>query len=102
MAAFSRVPNSRNSGPFVLAFETSAVPTPTPGSFCYHMYVSVSPLSASVALPLRVTGVRYGMVYDAGADTTGAELPVGVISQPWFCTGPPCAVSPVNALTPDD
>ena len=54
---------------------SSDVPAPfgeAPRSFCSHEYVSGSP-SASVALPVRANGVRSGIVYCAGAETSGSS-----------------------------
>ena len=64
---FAAVPNCRNSGPLVLRLLTSAVPTALPPempprSFCSHMYLSTSPVSESVALPVSANGVRSGIV----------------------------------------
>ena len=54
------VPNWRNSGPLVLRLLFSGVPPPAPSSFCSQLYVSGSP-SGSVALPVRLNGVRTGI-----------------------------------------
>ena len=48
---------------------------------------------ASVAEPVSVNGVRSGIVYPAGADTTGIALPVGVMMPPLFVTAPPVSSS---------
>ena len=89
--------NIANSGPFVFVLFSSDVPAPfgeAPRSFCSHEYVSGSP-SASVALPVRANGVRSGIVYCAGAETSGMEFPFGT-SVPWLSTAPPLSVSPTK------
>ena len=54
-------PNGRNSGPLSLLLLIRPVPMAAPRSFCSHMKLSASSPDA-VALPVRVNGVRTGMV----------------------------------------
>lgn len=63
------------------------------------MYVTVSP-SASVAPPVRVNGVRAGMVYEVATVTTGARLVVCSTSHPPLSTAPPLTVSPTEPDAP--
>ena len=51
----------------------------------------------SVAEPVRVNGVRVGMVLSKPASTTGERLAVTAVVPPWV-VGPPWRSTPVNVV----
>ena len=72
--------NIANSGPLVLLLKSSAVPAPR--AAVVLLPAVDQRVLASVAQPVRVNGVRNGMVIAAGAVTTGMALPVAVTRRP--------------------